>query len=266
MGAVINKFNTKKEKTAIMTGLDASGKTTILYKLKLGEPADKIPTIGFSYETLELKSIGLNIPLVFDVGGQHKIRHLWREFFQNADALIFVIDSNDRKRLRNCDETYSETNYNTYVEYTSYNEFHYLLSEDLLKDVIVLIFANKQDLPNAMNINEIAEKMELHKVKQQWFIHSSCACTGDGLYEGIEWLMSKLNNHKHNEYVSNDYQLTSDDFKLKMKNSTKSILSVCGWIRNIARYNKLSISCDIAKMVHAFYQLECEYDKNYIFY
>merc|ERR1719479_25245 len=80
----------------VMVGLDAAGKTTILYKLKLGEMVTTIPTIGFNVETVEYKNICFT---VWDVGGQDKIRPLWRHYFQNTQGLIFVVDSNDRERI-----------------------------------------------------------------------------------------------------------------------------------------------------------------------
>ena len=80
----------------LTVGLDAAGKTTILYKLKLGEIVTTIPTIGFNVETVEYKNICFT---VWDVGGQDKIRPLWRHYFQNTQGLIFVIDSNDRERI-----------------------------------------------------------------------------------------------------------------------------------------------------------------------
>uniref|UniRef100_F1LB88 ADP-ribosylation factor 1-like 2 n=1 Tax=Ascaris suum TaxID=6253 RepID=F1LB88_ASCSU len=86
----------KKQVRILMVGLDAAGKTTILYKLKLGEIVTTIPTIGFNVETVEYKNISFT---VWDVGGQDKIRPLWRHYFQNTQGLIFVVDSNDRERV-----------------------------------------------------------------------------------------------------------------------------------------------------------------------
>ncbi|KAI3834226.1 hypothetical protein MKX03_030033, partial [Papaver bracteatum] len=86
----------KRDMRILMVGLDAAGKTTILYKLKLGEIVTTIPTIGFNVETVEYKNVSFT---VWDVGGQDKIRPLWRHYFQNTQGLIFVIDSNDRERI-----------------------------------------------------------------------------------------------------------------------------------------------------------------------
>ena len=60
----------KQEMRILMVGLDAAGKTTILYKLKLGEVVTTIPTIGFNVETVEYKNISFT---VWDVGGQDKV-------------------------------------------------------------------------------------------------------------------------------------------------------------------------------------------------
>ncbi|XP_062448005.1 ADP-ribosylation factor 5 isoform X1 [Rhea pennata] len=97
VSAVLSRIFGKKQMRILMVGLDAAGKTTILYKLKLGEIVTTIPTIGFNVETVEYKNICFT---VWDVGGQDKIRPLWRHYFQNTQGLIFVVDSNDRERVQ----------------------------------------------------------------------------------------------------------------------------------------------------------------------
>jgi len=167
----------KKEMRILMVGLDAAGKTTILYKLKLGEIVTTIPTIGFNVETVEYKNISFT---VWDVGGQDKIRPLWRHYFQNTQGLIFVVDSNDRERVGEAKE-----------------ELNRMLNEDELRDAVLLIFANKQDLPQAMNAAEITDKLGLHALRQRnWYIQATCATSGDGLYEGLDWLSNQLKNAK----------------------------------------------------------------------
>lgn len=163
----------RKEMRILMVGLDAAGKTTILYKLKLGEIVTTIPTIGFNVETVEYKNISFT---VWDVGGQDKIRPLWRHYFQNTQGVIFVVDSNDRDRINEAAE-----------------ELQRIVNEDELHDALILVFANKQDLPNAMNAAEITEKLGLHSLRQRsWYIQATCATSGDGLYEGLEWLSTNL--------------------------------------------------------------------------
>lgn len=162
-----------KEMRILMVGLDAAGKTTILYKLKLGEVVTTIPTIGFNVETVEYKNISFT---VWDVGGQDKIRPLWRHYFQNTQGVIFVVDSNDRERVGEAQD-----------------ELHKMLQEDELRDAVILVLANKQDLPHAMTVAEITDKLNLHEIRsRRWFIQATCASTGDGLYEGLDWLCGEL--------------------------------------------------------------------------
>jgi len=176
MGAiqsVLKRLLSKKDMRILMVGLDAAGKTTILYKLKLGEIVTTIPTIGFNVETVEYKNINFT---VWDVGGQDKIRPLWRHYFQNTQGLIFVVDSNDRERIGEASE-----------------ELQKMLNEDELRDAALLVFANKQDLPNAMSVAEITDKLGLHSMRnRKWYIQSTCATSGDGLYEGLDWLSNVL--------------------------------------------------------------------------
>ncbi|XP_068426257.1 ADP-ribosylation factor 1 [Clinocottus analis] len=167
----------KTDVRILMVGLDAAGKTTILYKLKLGEIVTTIPTIGFNVETVEYQNISFT---VWDVGGQDKIRPLWRHYFQNTQGLIFVVDSNDRERCQEACEELSR-----------------MLSEDELSDAVLLVFANKQDLPNAMNAAEITENLGLGKLRNRsWYIQTTCATSGEGLYEGLDWLTSQLKKEK----------------------------------------------------------------------
>merc|ERR1711977_653060 len=147
-GKVFGKLVGKKDCRILMVGLDAAGKTTILYKLKLGEIVTTIPTIGFNVETVEYKNISFT---VWDVGGQDKIRPLWRHYYQNTQGLIFVVDSSDRERIQE-----------------SHDELHKMLNEDELRDAIVLVFANKQDLPNALSVTELTEKLGLNQLRRKW--------------------------------------------------------------------------------------------------
>ncbi|KAK1387411.1 ADP-ribosylation factor [Heracleum sosnowskyi] len=164
----------KREMRILMVGLDAAGKTTILYKLKLGEVVTTIPTIGFNVETVEYKNISFT---VWDVGGQDKIRPLWRFYFQNTQGIIFVVDSNDRERVMEAKD-----------------ELHRMLNEDELRNAALLVLANKQDLPNAMNAAEMTDKLGLHSLRRLWYIQSTCATSGEGLYEGLEWLSNNIAN------------------------------------------------------------------------
>ena len=160
-----------------MVGLDAAGKTTILYRFKLGEVIATIPTIGFNVETVSYKNISFT---VWDIGGQDKIRTLWRYYYQGTHGIIFVVDSNDRERIE-----------------IARHELRRMLNEDELQDCVVLVFGNKQDLENSMSATEISDKLGLHSLRnRKWFVQSSCATSGDGLYEGLDWLSSTLSQKR----------------------------------------------------------------------
>lgn len=173
ISSLFSRLFGKKQMRILMVGLDAAGKTTILYKLKLGEIVTTIPTIGFNVETVEYKNICFT---VWDVGGQDKIRPLWRHYFQNTQGLIFVVDSNDRERIQEGAE-----------------ELRKMLQEDELQDAVLLLFANKQDLPNAMAISEMTDKLGLQSLRNRtWYVQATCATQGTGLYEGLDWLSNEL--------------------------------------------------------------------------
>ncbi|XP_072926808.1 ADP-ribosylation factor 1-like [Hemitrygon akajei] len=177
IASIIRGLFSKKEMRILMVGLDAAGKTTILYKLKLGEIVTTIPTIGFNVETVEYKNVSFT---VWDVGGQDKIRPLWRHYFQNTQGLIFVVDSNDRERVSEARE-----------------ELTRMLAEEELNGAVLLVLANKQDLPNAMTASEITDKLGLHQMHtRSWYIQATCATSGDGLCDGLEWLTNQLSGHK----------------------------------------------------------------------
>jgi len=177
-------------------------KTTLLYKLRLGEVVTTIPTIGFNVETLKIHKAEMT---VWDVGGPDKIRPLWRHYFQNTGAIIFVIDSNDKDRI--CEAS---------------DELTKILREDELRDCPILMFANKQDLPNSMTPYHLAVQFGLRESigteekvtayghgfrrhlayqgcnitssmrNRRWRIQPCIATKGDGIIEGLEWLISVL--------------------------------------------------------------------------
>ncbi|XP_048591528.1 ADP-ribosylation factor 2-like [Brassica napus] len=103
---------------------------------------------------------------------------LWRPYFPNKQGLIFVVDSNDRDRV---------------VE--ARDEFHKLLLQDGLRDGVLQVFANKQDLPNPINAAEITDKLGLHSLRQRhWYIQSTCATSGGGIYKGLDRLSNNITN------------------------------------------------------------------------
>ena len=105
MGVYISKLLDsfrEKEAKVVMVGLDAAGKTTILYKLHLrGSDCHLTPTIGFNVERVKYKRLNFT---AWDIGGQDILRKLWYHYYDGTDAIIFVVDSNDSERIEDAKE------------------------------------------------------------------------------------------------------------------------------------------------------------------
>ncbi|KAG5594456.1 hypothetical protein H5410_035688 [Solanum commersonii] len=173
--SIIRKIKRKeKEMRILMVGLDNSGKTTIVLKIN-GEDTSVIsPTLGFNIKTITYQKYTLNI---WDVGGQKTIRSYWRNYFEQTDGLVWVVDSSDLRRLDDC-------------RY----ELHNLLKEERLSGASLLIFANKQDIQGALSPDEIAKVLNLEAMdnSRHWRIVGCSAYTGDGLLEGFDWLVQDV--------------------------------------------------------------------------
>lgn len=162
-----------------MIGLDAAGKTTTLEKLELGTVSNTIPTIGFNVGKVTYKNVDLTM---WDIGGQKKLRPLWKHYFAGVEGVIFVIDSNDENRID------KEKNDNVK------DELQWILQNPDLQNAVFLFFANKQDLPGALGATEIAKRLELNEIRdREWFVQPCVALQGQGLYEGLDWLIDTIN-------------------------------------------------------------------------
>ncbi|KAI0921468.1 Arf GTPase arf3, variant 3 [Taiwanofungus camphoratus] len=174
--ASLVRWSKDQDVRILMLGLDSAGKTTILYRLQIGEVVSTIPTIGFNVETVQYKNIKFQ---VWDLGGQSSIRPYWRCYFPNTSAIVYVIDSSDTARLP-----------------TSRSELLTMLSEDELAGVPLLVFCNKQDVDGARKPEEISEQLGLAggEKERQWSVRGSCATKGEGLEEGLDWLVNAIQN------------------------------------------------------------------------
>ncbi len=180
MGQLLTKLFSgfRQEAKILLVGLDAAGKTSLLYKLKLGETVVTIPTVGFNVEQVQYRNVSFT---VWDVGGQDRIRRLWRYYFQGVHAIIFVVDSADRERIEE-----------------ARSELWKMLEADELKDAVVLVFANKQDLPNALSVSQVGDQLGLPQISnsRKTFCMGAVATQGFGLFEGLDWLSRTLNSSK----------------------------------------------------------------------
>lgn len=157
-----------REYRILILGLDGAGKTTILYRLQIGEVVKTIPTIGFNVETVTYKNVQFQ---VWDLGGQSSIRPYWRCYYTNADAIIYVVDSADKERMG-----------------ISKKELTEMLNEEELKGVPLLVFANKQDLKGiSVSATEVTENLGLPVKDREWIVQPASALKNEGLKEGLDW-------------------------------------------------------------------------------
>ncbi|XP_030435960.1 ADP-ribosylation factor-like protein 5A isoform X1 [Gopherus evgoodei] len=165
-------FNHQEHKV-IIVGLDNAGKTTILYQFSMNEVVHTSPTIGSNVEEIVVNNTRF---LMWDIGGQESLRSSWNTYYTNTEFVIVVVDSTDRERISLTKE-----------------ELYKMLAHEDLKKAGLLIFANKQDVKECMTIAEISQFLKLTSVKDhQWHIQACCALTGEGLCQGLEWMMSRL--------------------------------------------------------------------------
>ena len=185
----------------IILGIQNAGKTTILYRLSLGQLVQTTPTIGSNVEEISYNNVKLQ---AWDLGGQESTRSVWDVYFVNTDAIIYVIDAH-------------ETNFEE-----SKNQFYKLLENEALKNTVILIYANKQDLQGAKGVNEIMQIYEFDKIKDHiWHIQPCSAQTGEGLVTGMKWLSDQLVFKSNNNFPVNPYADFSEEKNTNKKKEVK---------------------------------------------
>lgn len=115
-------------------------------------------------------------PRAQDVGGQDSIRPLWRHHFTGTQAVIYVVDCNDRERVAKASE-----------------ELHKIILDHSMRSACLLVYANKSDLPHALSAEQIRLELRLDQLSDHaWHIQPSCATRGDGLWQGLKWLAANV--------------------------------------------------------------------------
>ncbi|KAG5670364.1 hypothetical protein PVAND_000635 [Polypedilum vanderplanki] len=180
MGGLISYFRGllgSREMRILILGLDGAGKTTILYRLQVGEVVTTIPTIGFNVEQVTYKNLKFQ---VWDLGGQTSIRPYWRCYYSNTDAIIYVVDSADKDRVG-----------------ISKDELLYMLREEELSTAVLLVLANKQDIEGCLSVAEVHQALGLDALKNRTFqIFKTSATKGEGLDDAMNWLSNVLQSKK----------------------------------------------------------------------
>lgn len=166
------------EARILLLGLDNAGKSTLLYKLKHNAIVKTSPTIGFNVEMMEVRKNRKNIALtVWDVGGQGSMRQHWTSYHQDTAAIVFVVDSSDRRRLNEAKK-----------------EIEMTLSSEHLRGRPLIVLANKQDVDDAMTVSEIKDGFSLQRLcpDRDWFVQPCSASTGVGVEEAFRRVVSMI--------------------------------------------------------------------------
>lgn len=189
---IVELFSRSKNNFKILIlGIQNAGKTTILYRLSIGQLVKTTPTIGSNVEEISYNNIKFQ---AWDLGGQESMRTMWDIYYMNTDGIIYVIDSND---IDNLEE--------------SKNQFYKLLQNDTLKNAVILIFANKQDIMTSKKVSELISLYDLDSIKDHiWHIQPCSAETGEGLLNGLKWLSNQLVDKNNNKFPNNPYANSSD--------------------------------------------------------
>jgi len=161
----------------LLLGLDSAGKTTILYKMHLDQVLPTLPTIGFNVETLEPVE-GLRLH-VWDIGGQDKLRGIWKFYIKNCEGLFYVVDSSDRER----------------IDLAKIELFNLLEFQDM-QDIPVIIMCNKQDIKNSMSLIEIEKCLRLKEIKNEYYLFNTCAKNGEGLVKAFSQMAELVRRNR----------------------------------------------------------------------
>ncbi|KYO46476.1 ADP-ribosylation factor-like protein 4D [Alligator mississippiensis] len=167
----------------VVIGLDAAGKTSLLYRLKFKEFVKSAPTKGFNTEKIRVPLAGSRAIAfqVWDVGGQEKLRPLWKSYTRRTDGLVFVVDSVEGERMEEARV-----------------ELHRITRTSENQGVPVLILANKQDRAEALAVSEVEKLLAVHELSSSTLRHvQGCsAVDGLGLQQGLEKLYEMILKRK----------------------------------------------------------------------
>ncbi|CAO2815516.1 unnamed protein product [Amaranthus hypochondriacus] len=179
----------KTEFHVLILGIDKAGKTTLLEKLKElylnleGLPPDRIvPTVGLNIGRIEVG----NTKLVFwDLGGQPGLRSIWEKYYEEAHAVIYVVDANTPSRFED-----------------SKSALEKVLRHQDLQGAPLLILANKQDLSSAVSAEEVARYLDLKKLDERLYMFEAVSgFDGRGIKGSVDWLVNAMERSKRSEML-----------------------------------------------------------------
>ncbi|EFJ27750.1 ARF-like GTPase [Selaginella moellendorffii] len=179
----------KAEFHVLILGIDKAGKTTLLEKLKTiysdfeGLPPDRIvPTVGLNIGRVEAYKSKL---IFWDLGGQLGLRTIWEKYFEEAHAIVFVVDAANHARFDDAKSALEKA-----------------LRHKDLQDAPLLIFANKQDVQGAVTAEELTTFLDLKEIDERpSFVKEISAYDGTGIRDGVMWLVEEMKRSKRSEML-----------------------------------------------------------------
>eukprot|EP00287_Rhodomonas_sp_CCMP768_P009950 CAMPEP_0196727088 /NCGR_PEP_ID=MMETSP1091-20130531/8162_1 /TAXON_ID=302021 /ORGANISM="Rhodomonas sp., Strain CCMP768" /LENGTH=176 /DNA_ID=CAMNT_0042069621 /DNA_START=279 /DNA_END=806 /DNA_ORIENTATION=- len=140
-------------------------------------------------EDVTYKNVQLSL---WDLGGQDHHRPLWKHWHKGSEGVVFAVDSSDRTPQRINDAR---------------REIFSLLEDDKLEGTVVLVLANKQDVARSMSAREVAEALRLEDLPpgRAWYVQPTSAWLGEGVNEGIDWLLANLSTRGAVVQTSRNY-------------------------------------------------------------
>ncbi|XP_065199471.1 ADP-ribosylation factor-related protein 1 [Planococcus citri] len=182
------KYCTQREEYCVLIlGIDNAGKTTYLEAAKAKcnrnykamSPNKITTTVGLNIGKIDIAGISLNF---WDLGGQEELQSLWDKYYAESHAIIYIVDSNDRDRIPESKETFDK-----------------MISNENLSGVPLLVLANKQDIPHCMGVREVKPIFDknAHLIgRRDCMVMPISALNGDGVDEGIHWLVDSIKRNK----------------------------------------------------------------------
>lgn len=173
----------KDEYCILILGLDNAGKSTLLEQIKRiygnnysGLAFEKIKTtIGLNIGKIIMNHVKL---IFWDLGGQQELRTLWDKYYEECHGVIYVIDSSDERRLEESQVTFETVMHDSHMEGTP-----------------LLILANKQDLQGSLDVETVKNAFDGNSSsigQRDYYIQPTSALTGDGISDGISWLVQRV--------------------------------------------------------------------------
>lgn len=190
MGFIISKdkeIASQKRPHLLMLGLDNTGKTTLFNRINSSQSEwiREGPTVGYNVQPIRFRKLSCRL---WDVGGKRPIRTLWKHYYQGTDALIYVVDSTDSERFPDAAD-----------------EIKRVLSHQEMKNVPVLVIANKQDLPTAYKPCEVKKQLALSEFEGNSIIfHGTSAVTGKGVKKGVKLLHKIIKEKKKQDLLNQE--------------------------------------------------------------